>query len=278
MSTGKTDQEILDSIVTAAPFIQKAAKEEIAISICDHETWLLQLDHPNLVLGNKTGDPVSKEDPVIQSALNGKSEMGRPPFEVYGIHFFGKTTPIMNDGRVIGAIGMAYNIEVLMKMEKNVEKLNDITGSIQKLIEQIISQADQLQETNNELYQLSERSKENSEEVNHILELMNKISRQTNILGLNANIEAARAGDAGNGFSVVANEVRTISKETAASSDKINESITLIKGNLEQMIDSLSTIRGLTTEQTELVKNAAQTLDTLSTIIYQLHDYMKTLG
>ncbi|MDV2685759.1 methyl-accepting chemotaxis protein [Alkalihalophilus lindianensis] len=278
MNARKTDEEILEAIVTAAPYIQEAAKEEIAISICDHDKWLLQLDHPNLVLGNKTGDPVSNDDPVIQSALNGKGGMGRPPFEVYGMHFFGKTTPIMNEGRVIGAIGMAYNIEVLMKMEKNVEKLNEITASIQQLIEQIISQASQLQTTNQQLYDLSEKSKENSEEVNHILELMNKISRQTNILGLNANIEAARAGEAGKGFSVVANEVRTISKETAESSDKINQSITVIKDNLGQMIKSLSTIRGLTTEQTTLVKNVAETLDTLATIIHQLHDYMKTLG
>ncbi|WP_368505730.1 hypothetical protein AB3N04_09100 [Alkalihalophilus sp. As8PL] len=43
-------------------------------------------------------------------------------------------------------------------------------------------------------------------------------------------------------------------------------------------MNSLSTIRGLTTEQATLVKNVAATLDTLATIIHQLHDYMKTLG
>ncbi|WP_100371717.1 methyl-accepting chemotaxis protein [Bacillus sp. FJAT-45037] len=278
MSMKKTDQEIFDAIITAAPFIQRAAKEEIAISICDHETWLLQLDHPTLVLGNKTGDPVSKDDPVIQSALNGQGGMGRPPYEVYGMHFFGKTSPIINDGRVIGAIGMAYNIEILMKMETNIEKLNNITASIQQLIEKIIAQASQLSITNNELYVLSERSKENSEEVNQILDLMNNISRQTNILGLNASIEAARAGDAGKGFSVVANEVRSVSKETASSSDKINHSISTIEDNLSQMIMSLTTIRGLTEDQTLLVENVAATLDTLSTIIRELHSYMKTLG
>jgi hypothetical protein len=67
-------------------------------------------------------------------------------------------------------------------------------------------------------------------------------------------------------------------KKPQRLSDKINQSITVIKDNLGLMIDSLSTIRGLTNEQTTLVKNVAETPDTLATIVHQLYDYMKTLG
>lgn len=274
----KTDQEILNNLVESAPFFQAASRDAIAISICDHEKWLLQLNHPELELPNKAGDPVSKKDDVIQGALRGNGGMGRPPYEVYGIHFFGKTTPIMNEGRVIGAMGMAYNIEVILKIEESIEKLNEIAAKIKIMVEEIIAQANKLSTSQTKLFEFSEVARRNSDEIDTILESIKGISRQSNILGLNASIEASRAGAAGKGFTVVANEIRNLAKDTSDSSDKINESIINIKDNISEIVKGISQMQDLSKQQLELIDSIESTLEDLYDIIRLINDCIRVLG
>jgi methyl-accepting chemotaxis protein len=68
-----------------------------------------------------------------------------------------------------------------------------------------------------------------STEIGEVTKLISGIARQTNLLALNASIEAARSGDAGEGFAVVANEVKALADETAAATVGINDKIVLIQ-------------------------------------------------
>ena len=86
-----------------------------------------------------------------------------------------------------------------------------------------------------------------SADIDSIVEIINSIAKQTNLLALNASIEAARAGQAGNGFTVVANEIRNLSEESTESANKISELINRIKEETEDarknMNDSKSEIK-----------------------------------
>lgn len=76
-------------------------------------------------------------------------------------------------------------------------------------------------------------------EINSIANFINDISRQTNLLALNAAIEAARAGEYGKGFTVVAEEVRTLAEETAKASENIGSIIDKIKSESDLAIGSM---------------------------------------
>lgn len=97
-----------------------------------------------------------------------------------------------------------------------------------------------------------DRLASSSLEIGRVTELITSIAKQTNLLALNATIEAARAGDAGKGFSVVANEVKDLASSTANATEEIARQIDLIQAETESAKQEMSRISSTTDELTEV--------------------------
>ncbi|TKB56013.1 methyl-accepting chemotaxis protein [Ferrimonas aestuarii] len=107
----------------------------------------------------------------------------------------------------------------------------------------------------------------NTDNVGSILEVIRSISEQTNLLALNAAIEAARAGEHGRGFAVVADEVRTLASRVADSINQIQQMISQLQQGAQDAVDAMALSTENTHQGVKASDDAASTLDSISDAI-----------
>lgn len=130
-------------------------------------------------------------------------------------------------------------------------------------VELLVSQADVSVEISKDVESKLNELQDNMKQMNSITKLIDDIAFQTNIMAINANIEAARVGEAGRGFAVVANQVSQMSIKTKEATDNIEE---MIKGVLNSLSEVVLAVEKMSDVIEEEKKNTTATSDSFNTI------------
>lgn len=144
--------------------------------------------------------------------------------------------------------------------EKAANKGQDVLCSTQNSINRLAEEVETAAGVINELEQ-------NSERIDSILDVIRSIAEQTNLLALNAAIEAARAGEQGRGFAVVADEVRTLASRTQESTEEIQDMIELLQTASRQAASVMENGRS---QAHETVKHASEAREALGEIVNEI--------
>ena len=137
--------------------------------------------------------------------------------------------------------------------------ISDVSGAFFDLKGDITIQEDKTGILRDDVFKL----KESSEQVLAILKVISSISDQTNLLALNAAIEAARAGEAGRGFAVVADEVRQLSQNTQKSLDQTSDTISSVTSSTVTIEKTVDVIKDFMTRMAESTEKLTEQIETL---------------
>jgi methyl-accepting chemotaxis protein len=124
----------------------------------------------------------------------------------------------------------------------------------------ISEMADQLEKA----VQVILRLDTDSRDIGRVIGLIREIAEQTNLLALNAAIEAARAGEQGRGFAVVADEVRTLAQRTQSATQEIETIIINVQGRAQEAVGAIQTAEQKTESSVQSVEDSAEALATIS--------------
>jgi methyl-accepting chemotaxis protein len=148
------------------------------------------------------------------------------------------------------------------------EQTREGSQIVQQAINQINKLADQVENSSQTINELEQHS----EAINTVLDVIKGIADQTNLLALNAAIEAARAGEQGRGFAVVADEVRTLAGRTRQSTDEINEMIEKLQSGSRQAVTVMNQSRDEAKSAVELATKTGTALTTITQAVGKINE------
>lgn len=140
---------------------------------------------------------------------------------------------------------------------------NQVIGVSQTVVGDAASDIDELSVNMEQAVSAIGVLRSDSERIVSVVDVINGIAEQTNLLALNAAIEAARAGEAGRGFAVVADEVRTLALKTRQSTEEVSEMVLAIQKGTKTVVDSIETGKSNAEASSKHMKNATEQLATV---------------
>ncbi|WP_449430812.1 methyl-accepting chemotaxis protein [Pseudomonas putida] len=147
--------------------------------------------------------------------------------------------------------------EAALAADQQAREGDRVVGEAVAQIERLASEVGNSSEAMSQL-------KAESEKIGSVLDVIKSVAQQTNLLALNAAIEAARAGEAGRGFAVVADEVRSLAQRTQQSTEEIEELIAGLQSGTQRVASTMDSSRQLTDSSVELTRRAGGSLATIT--------------
>lgn len=158
--------------------------------------------------------------------------------------------------------------------ERSVEIANKGAEVVQNNINGMDQIRDQIQETSKRIKRLGE----SSQEIGDIVSLINDIADQTNILSLNAAIQASMAGDAGRGFAVVADEVQRLAERSGAAAKQITALVQTIQSDTNEAVISMEQTTTQVVEGTRLAQDAGVALGEIENVSKSLAEIIENIS
>lgn len=262
----------LESLINFSETIGELIDEDVAVAICDKEKIIKFIPSKNIEgLAVKEGMLLPEESALKKCIKRGETVNELLPKSAYGVSFRSISNCIFDENnKVIGAISISKSLEIHNLITESASNLSESINQISLNVSELASDSEELAYAQDNMLKSSEIVIESINQINNIIGLISNIAKQTKMLGLNAAIEAARAGIYGSGFSVVANEVRKLSVNSS-------EAIIQMREIFEQATNSFNNIKLKILDNSASVQQQAAATEEINSSLEELNSISKTL-
>ncbi|WP_019508937.1 methyl-accepting chemotaxis protein [Pleurocapsa sp. PCC 7319] len=153
-------------------------------------------------------------------------------------------------------------------------KAEDGGKSMERTVNSILQLQSTIGETSDKVQSLGTAS----QQISRVISLINQIAMQTNLLAINASIEAARAGDEGRGFAVVAEEVGDLATQSAAATKEVESIISKIQAEIVQVMEAIEVGNSRAAEGTRLIEDTKQSLQQIVGVSRQIDSLVESIS
>ena len=175
--------------------------------------------------------------------------------------------------------------QVILEVAKNISSTTDsaeearktaVTGS--QIVNNLVAAISEVDTNTSVLRTSLSGLGEQADGIGRVMGVISDIADQTNLLALNAAIEAARAGEAGRGFAVVADEVRKLAEKTMQATGEVGTAVRAIQDGARNNIQEMENTSGAVTNCTELAKSAGESLLSIVTIVQSTAEMINSIA
>jgi archaellum component FlaC len=271
MNDNITSREIINAFGMVMPYLVKFFEDDVSFSVTDCEKFLKVENCPNLPLKPREGDQLPEGTAAKRAVKSGEMVISDIPKEIAGIPIKAYAIPVIGEkGQVEGALCFAKSLARKAEVLELSKCLSESLSQISTTINELASGVQEVVSMNSDVLYEVKNANEKSKNTDDILKFVKGVSSRTTLLGLNASIEAAKAGETGRGFSVVAQEIRKLAESTT-------ESIKRIDMVIEDINKSISGISSKINESSNIFESQAAALEEIAASVQELNSTAQVL-
>jgi len=278
MITYETKDEILNALAYTAQFFNTLFPLDCMAAVTDGKEFIAYYPGQKIDVRVAKGMPIPAADSTLVAFQTGQVLIDEVPHQAYGFPFKAVIVPVRdNTQNVIGTLNVGIDLSAQNEL---LDIAHQLAASIQETSassEELAASAAALSEAQVELTNVMGRAEENLKKTDEILALIRGVASETNLLGLNAAIEAARAGDHGRGFGVVAEEIRKLADNTSASTKEIEGILKELRELFKAVADHTRQTEQIGADQAAASEEISATMQDVTLVVEKLTQISRIL-
>ncbi|AYD40286.1 methyl-accepting chemotaxis protein [Clostridium fermenticellae] len=253
------------------PYMQNFFEDEIAFTMSTTDHFIKVVNSKNINMNAAAGDELRPGGAAYECIKARKVVSLVVPEEIFGVRIKAIGIPVKDEHeKIIGSIVLVKSLERIDEIETLTQTLLDSVNGISKVSNTLTTAIQQTVNGNSKIMTEVNGAQENAKNSDEVINFVKGVASQTNLLGLNAAIEASRAGEHGKGFSVVANEIRKLSSSSSKSINEINNILVKINNSINTIATSISSSTNTFENQLKQLKDMDSSIQNLNSMVVKL--------